>query len=174
MPVFLLIHICLQMARCFWWELCFAHLCVASIQHRAGHVGIYGIVWNQISVAEAWIQTHLPNTITCHQNFLLGNQAASCVISFRRAQDFHVTGEKVKVTQLCPAFCDPMDYTVHGILQAKILEWVAIPFSRGTFPTQDRTQVSCIAGRFFTTEPPEKPKNTGVGSLFLLQRICPT
>ena len=37
---------------------------------------------------------------------------------------------KVKVTQSCLTLCDPMDYTVHGILQARILEWVAIPFSR--------------------------------------------
>ena len=36
---------------------------------------------------------------------------------------------KVKVAQLCPTLCDSMDYTVHGILQAKILEWVAFPFS---------------------------------------------
>ena len=37
---------------------------------------------------------------------------------------------KVKVTQSCPTLCDPMDYTVHGILQARILEWVAYTFSR--------------------------------------------
>ena len=43
---------------------------------------------------------------------------------------------KVKVAQSCPTLCDPMDYTAHGILQARILEWVAIPFSRGIFPTQ--------------------------------------
>ena len=44
---------------------------------------------------------------------------------------------KVKVAQLCPTLCDPMDYTVHGILQARILEWVAFPFSRGSSqPTQ--------------------------------------
>ena len=43
---------------------------------------------------------------------------------------------EVKVTLSCPALCDPMDYTVHGILQARILEWVAFPFSRGVFPTQ--------------------------------------
>ena len=42
---------------------------------------------------------------------------------------------KVKVAQSCPTLCDPMDYIVHGILQARILEWVAFPFSRG-FPTQ--------------------------------------
>ena len=44
------------------------------------------------------------------------------------------TGEalKVKVTHLCPTLCDPMDYTVHGILPARILEWVAYTFSRGS------------------------------------------
>ena len=49
---------------------------------------------------------------------------------------------KVKVAQSCLTLCDPMDYTVHGILQAKILEWVAFPFSRGSSPPRDRTQVS--------------------------------
>ena len=39
-------------------------------------------------------------------------------------------GVKVKATQLCQILCDPMDYTVHGILQDRILEWVAFPFSR--------------------------------------------
>ena len=44
---------------------------------------------------------------------------------------------KVKVAQSRPTFCNPMAYTVHGILQARILEWVAFPFSRGIFPTQE-------------------------------------
>ena len=43
---------------------------------------------------------------------------------------------KVKVAQSCPTLCNPVDYTVHGILQARILEWVAVPFSRGIFPIQ--------------------------------------
>ena len=43
---------------------------------------------------------------------------------------------EVKVTQQYLTLCDPMDYTVHGILQARILEWVAFPFSRGLFPTE--------------------------------------
>ena len=60
--------------------------------------------------------------------------------------------------------CDPMDYTVHGIFQARILEWVGIPFSRGSSQTRDRTQVSRIAGGFLPAEPPGKFKNTGVGS----------
>ena len=44
-----------------------------------------------------------------------------------------------------------MDYTVHGILQAKILEWVAFPFSRGSSQPRDQTQASFIAGGFFTS-----------------------
>ena len=56
---------------------------------------------------------------------------------------------KVKVAQLCLILCDPMDYIVHGILQAGILEWVAFPFSRGSSQPRDRTQVFRITGRFF-------------------------
>ena len=58
---------------------------------------------------------------------------------------------EVKVAQLCPTLCHLMDYTVHGILQTRILEWVAFPFSRGSSQPRDRTQVSCIAGGFFTS-----------------------
>ena len=54
-------------------------------------------------------------------------------------------------SQSCATFCNPMDYTVPGILQARILEWVAFPFSRGSSQPRDRSQVSCIAGRFFTS-----------------------
>jgi len=57
----------------------------------------------------------------------------------------------VKVSKSCPSLCDPMDYTVRGILQAKILEWVAFPFSRGSPQPRDQTEVSCIAGGFFTS-----------------------
>ena len=66
---------------------------------------------------------------------------------------------KWKLLQSCPTLCDPMDYlygpmdyTVHGILQARIPEWVVIffPFSRGSSQPRDRTQVSRIAGRLFT------------------------
>ena len=61
-----------------------------------------------------------------------------------------------------------------GILQAKILEWVALPSFRGTSQPRDWTQVSHVAGGFLPAEPPGKPKNTGVGSLSLLQGIFPT
>ena len=58
---------------------------------------------------------------------------------------------KVKATQLCPILCDSMIYTVHGILQVKILERVAVPFARGSSQPRDQTQVFLIAGRFFTS-----------------------
>ena len=103
--------------------------------------------------------------------------------------------------QSCPTLCDPMDCgppgsSVHGILQARILKWVAISFSRRSSWPRNQTRVSCIAGRFFTnwaglpnpgieprssalqvdslpSEPPGKPKNTRVGSLSLLQGNLP-
>ena len=58
----------------------------------------------------------------------------------------------------CPTLCNPMDCSplgssVHGISQARILEWVAMPFSRGFSWPRDQTRVSCLPGRFFTTEP---------------------
>ena len=61
----------------------------------------------------------------------------------------------VLVIQLCLTLHNPMDYSppgssVHGILQARILQWVAIPFSRASSRPRDQTQVSCITGRFFT------------------------
>ena len=57
----------------------------------------------------------------------------------------------VKVTQLCPTLWDPIDYTVHGNLEAMILEWVAFLSSRGSSQPRDRTQVSHTAGGFFTS-----------------------
>ena len=58
---------------------------------------------------------------------------------------------KVKVVQSYLTLCDPMDYTVHGILQARILEWVAYPFFSGSSWSRNRTGVSCTAGGFFTS-----------------------
>ena len=60
-----------------------------------------------------------------------------------------------EVSQSCLTLCDPVDCSllgssVHGIFQARVLEWVAISFSRGSSQPRDRTQVSCIVGRRFT------------------------
>ena len=84
---------------------------------------------------------YLPNAVASQRDKALNNAAKSL--------------------QSCLTLCDPMDCSppgssVHGILQARTLEWVAIPFSRGSSQPRDRTQISfssCTASRFFTTEP---------------------
>ena len=65
--------------------------------------------------------------------------------------DICVYEVKVKVAQSHLTLCDSMGYTVHGILQARILDWVTFPFSRGSSQPRDQTQVSRIAGGFFTS-----------------------
>ena len=71
------------------------------------------------------------------------------------------------VAQLCLTLCDPLDYSppgsdsfVHGILQAKILEWVAIPFSKRSSRPRDQIYVSYVAGRFFTAWATRQAHNT--------------
>ena len=68
-----------------------------------------------------------------------------------RGPGWQEVSTKMKVAPSCPTLYDPMGYTVHGIPQARILEWAAFPFSRGSSRPRDRTQVSCIGGGFFTT-----------------------
>ena len=68
----------------------------------------------------------------------------------------------VLVTESCPTLCGPVNYSppsssIHGISQARILEWAAISFFRGSSRPRDQTHISCITGRFFTIEPPGKP-----------------
>ena len=67
-----------------------------------------------------------------------------------------------EVAQSCLTLCDPMDCSlpgssIHGIFQARVLEWVAISFSRGSSQSRNQTHVFCIAGGFFTAEPTGKP-----------------
>ena len=72
-----------------------------------------------------------------------------------------------QLLQSCLILCDPMDCSppgpsVHVILQARILQWVATPSSRGFSHPRDRTQVSCVSctvSGFFTAEPPAKPSS---------------
>ena len=74
---------------------------------------------------------------------------------------------RTELLQLSLSLCGPMDpsppsFSIHGILQARILEWVAMSSSRGSFQHRDQTYIcwiSCIAGRVFTTEPLGKPSN---------------
>ena len=57
---------------------------------------------------------------------------------------------KVKIAQWCPTLCHPRDYTVHGILQARILEWIAFPFSRGSSQPRDQTQLEAGVKQYNT------------------------
>ena len=83
-----------------------------------------------------------------------------------------------KSLQSCLTLCDPMDCSppgssAHGILQARILEWVAVPFSRGSSRPKVGTQVYCIAGGFFTSEPPGKPHHLPPSQGLLWNRSIP-
>ena len=78
-----------------------------------------------------------------------------------------VKEKKVKMAQSCPTLCDPMDYTVCRILQARILEWEAFPFSRGFSQPRDQTQGSpALQVASLPAEPQRKPDSTGVGTDF--------
>ena len=79
----------------------------------------------------------------------------------------------MKAAQSYLTHCDPMDYTVHGILQARILEWVAIPFSRGSFQPQE-PRSSALQADPLPAEPQGKPKNARVDSLSFLQQTFST
>ena len=80
----------------------------------------------------------------------------------------------MKVTQSCQTLRNSIDYTDHVILQARILEWAAFTFSRGSSKSRDWTQVSCIAGGFLTSWGTKKAQEYWRGSLSLLQGIIPT
>ena len=98
----------------------------------------------------------------CHHSQLFNQfciiTITGCCTKLKGQLDLSSLKVKVKseseVAQSCPTLCDPMDSSppgssVHGILQARILEWVAISFSRGSSRPRDRTQASHIAGRHF-------------------------
>ena len=100
-------------------------------------------------------------------SWTVGHQAPLCMELFR--QDYwnglpfpiqgifptqEVERKESEVTQSCPTLCDPMDcclpgFSVHGIFQARVLEWVILSIPRGSSRPRNWTQVSCIAGRYF-------------------------
>ena len=94
------------------------------------------------------ISDQLSISPNCHNQLLGFSSLLEWIIELRQALNY------VWMSELCLIHCKPMDYSqpgssVHGILYARILEWVAIPFSRGS--SQPRDQTSRIEGRFFTT-----------------------
>ena len=83
----------------------------------------------------------------------------------------HTIVGEVKVAQWCPTLCEPMDYTIHGILHARILEWIAFPFSRGSLNPGSKPRSPILQADSLPAVSLRKPKNIEVGSPFLLQGI---
>ena len=102
----------------------------------------------RLSEVRGWVTVNQGKTSSLSEHFNL-----ICINNKMISPQLYVVwmSEWVKVAQLCPTLWDPMDYTVHGILQARILEWAAVAFSRGSSQPTDGTQFSRIAGRFFTS-----------------------
>ena len=100
-----------------------------------------------------WVLRSQPRPSTGHANT---HELPACFRSQENHQHclcWKVAPVKVKVAQWCLTLCDPLHHTVHGILQARIPEWVAFPFSRGSSQPRDQNQVSSIASGFFTSWP---------------------
>ena len=115
--------------------------------------------WDAIAFSRIWgKELHFVH-LCISSHFLVQPALAHCLISSCCCL----------VAQSCPTLCDPMDCSppgssVHGISQARILEWVAISFSRRSSQPRDRIHVSSLAGRFFTSEPPGKLLYLEVGA----------
>ena len=109
--------------------------------------------WTRVWASSgSWWQTWKPGMLQSMGSQRLGHDGATELNYVNLNTHMKV---KVLVTQSCLTLCDLMDCSppgssVHGILQARILEWVAISFSRGLSQPRDWTWVSCISGRFFT------------------------
>ena len=127
-----------------WWA-CrdIGQSAVVPTEQKAGCPGWQLLCWakNRASLRTKPFRLWKPTHIASHHSFTVTLKG------------------KELVAQSGLTLLDPMDYSlpgssVHGILQARILEWVAIPISRRSSPPRDWTLVFCIAGRFFTSEPP--------------------
>ena len=97
----------------------------------------------------------IPHHLICSLRSLYAGQEAKVRTRHGTMDWFQIGKSESEVAQLCLIFCDPMDCSlsgssVHGIFQARVLEWIAISFSRGSSQPRNRTQVSRIAGRCFT------------------------
>ena len=128
-PALQILH-CLSLQRSLFylWD---AFKCFSSSGVMLCHYDIYVYV--------GWLKAHNGSSLSSLDLNIFSVCVCMCVL----------------VAQLClilcyPMDCSPTDFSVHGILQARILEWIAILFSRGTSQPRDWTLVSCLTGRFFT------------------------
>ena len=143
------------------WQTRVKHLKVGQPTHPAGQLLCFQLILG-IHLSPRFIGEILPSLVTpIHMNdqngssFIIGNLSnvkvqEAPLFFFWKCSSWYLS-LKVKVAQSCLTLCNPMDYTAHGILQARILEWVAYPFSRGSSRPRNWTRVSCIAGGFFTS-----------------------
>ena len=106
------------------------------------------ITISSITFKNSWVRTFT------HINVIPNQSSASYKVKV-----------KVKVIQSCSILWDSMAYIVHEILQARILEWVAVPFSRGSSQPRDRTKVSCISGRHFNLWATREARNTPINQV---------
>ena len=109
-------------------------------------------VWVECSSCLDWeLESHVSMKCEYRQLKGTGRYWRKPYFPVKNGKSNHHCACEVKVAQLCPTLCDLMDCIVHGILQARILEWVAFPFSRVSSQPRDQTQVCRTAGRFFTS-----------------------
>ena len=131
-----------------WWTL---YQVKSAFQERTNIDRFY---WNEVPRVAGFIETESRRVITGTGKGERGVVAEWVEFQFCQKKSWFVCTKKldwkVEVAQSCLTLCYPMDY-VHGILQARILEWVTLPFSRESCQPRDWTQVSCVEGRFFTS-----------------------
>ena len=125
---------------------------------------------NEYLYISVGIQCHLGTAVSaCLEPS--SSEYSTCARHYSKlwAHQQRIVKVKVKVTQLYWTLCDPMDYTVHVSLQARILGWVAFPFSRGFSHPRDQTQVFCIADGLFTSWDIREALSRG----YTLPKLCP-
>ena len=111
----------------------------------------YPLQYSGLENSMDWIVHGVPKSWTWLSNF----HFLSFFLLWQYCSIVYLSMMLCLVTKSCPTLCDPRDcslpgHSVHGILQARILEWAAMPSSRGSSQSMDRTQVSCITGKLFT------------------------
>ena len=113
-------------------------------------ISYWSLKSGMVEVFTPWKWAKCDKSVWFFLPFVFCSFAVCCMSTWWMCTGTFVYLSKIKQAS-CPTLCDPMDYTVRGILQARILEWVVIPFSRRSSQPRDRTQVSHIAGGFFTS-----------------------
>ena len=118
------------------------------------------------------------NASQLHCSIVYNSQNKKVTLSIERRQrrcGTYIQRDACSFAQSCLALSNPIDCSLppslHGIFQARILEWVSISFSRGSSCPRDQTWVSCIADRFFNTEPLGKPTQQGAAAAAAVQSL---